>query len=276
MASNEVIKVENVSFRYTSNLDVIKNVSFSIYENEYICIIGHNGSGKSTISKILMGLLQPYKGTISLFGKVIDKYNIDYLRDNIGVIFQNPDSQFIGMTAEDDIAFGLENRMVPREDIHDIVVEAAKKVDVEDLLSFESQKLSGGQKQRVAIAGVLAINPEVIIFDESTSMLDPKGKKELKKLMIHLKEKEKKTIISITHDMDEVINASRVIVMNAGEIFMIDKPKNVFSGKKDLTKIHLDVPFYLKLSQMLKQKNKSIEPVLTEAEFVEMICKKIK
>ncbi len=273
---NEVIKVDNVSFRYVKDVDVIKNASFSIYENEYICIIGHNGSGKSTMSKILMGLLQPYKGKISLFGKVIDKYNIDYLRDNIGVIFQNPDSQFIGITAEDDIAFGLENRMVPRKEIKQRVIAAAKKVHVEELLPFESQKLSGGQKQKVAIAGVLAINPEVIIFDESTSMLDPKGKKELKELMLELKEKEHKTIISITHDMDEVINATRVIVMNKGEVFMIDKPKNIFTHKKNLNEIHLDVPFAMKLSLLLNQKNKKIEPVLTQEQLVESLCKKTK
>ncbi|MGL4358701.1 MAG: ATP-binding cassette domain-containing protein, partial [Cetobacterium sp.] len=193
-----IVEFKNITFGYTPELMVLNDVNFSILENEYVCIIGHNGSGKSTISKILTGLLKPLKGELYVKDNLIDQSNINFIRSNIGIVFQNPDNQFIGITAEDDIAFGLENRRVPQEKMKNIITQAAKSVQVDNLLSMESQKLSGGEKQRVAIASILAINPSIIIFDESTSMLDPKGKKELKELMLLLRDKKNKTIISIT------------------------------------------------------------------------------
>ncbi len=272
----EVIDVSNVTFSYDGKVDVLKDVSLKIYENEYVCIIGHNGSGKSTLSKILMGLLKPSRGTIKLFGEVLTKSNVDHLRNNVGVIFQNPDSQFIGITAEDDIAFGLENRNVPREKMKDIIYEAARKVESENLIKQESQRLSGGQKQRVAIASVLAINPDIMIFDESTSMLDPKGKIELKEMIINLQKIHNKTIISITHDMEEVINATKVIVMNKGEIVKVGTPHEIFKNDELLHDIHLDIPFTMKLSKLISNKNKKIKETLNQKELINSICQIIK
>lgn len=271
-ASKTAIEFENVVFSYTEDRVVLNNVSFSIDANEYVCIIGHNGSGKSTISKVLTGLLKPASGVIKLFGIEISAVNLKYLRNNIGIVFQNPDNQFVGITAEDDIAFGLENRKVPQNKMWDIINEAAGALDIQHLLKKESLELSGGQKQRVAIASVLAINPKVIIFDESTSMLDPKGKSELKDLMVSLRDVAKKTIISITHDMEEVVRADKVIVMNKGEVQFIGKPKDIFPDEDKLVKMKLDIPFTLKLAKLLKDKGMKIDLTLDNEELINQIC----
>jgi energy-coupling factor transport system ATP-binding protein len=267
----KAIEFLNITFGYTNKVNNLIDVTFDIYENEYICIVGHNGSGKSTLSKILIGLLQPKSGKIKLFGEQINKNNIKYLRDNIGIVFQNPDNQFIGLTSEDDIAFGLENRKVDPSRMRDIILAAARMVDVQDFLEFEASKLSGGQKQRVAIASVLATNPKIIIFDESTSMLDPRSKRELKKLMIVLKNDFHKTIISITHDMEEVTNADRVIIMNDGKLSKIGAPKEIFENREFLQTISLDIPFSLQLSKSLIENNVNIQPSLYSEDLVTQI-----
>ncbi len=271
--AKQAVEFTNVSYGYTKERLALEDVSFSIDEGEYVCIIGHNGSGKSTVSKVLTGLLKPQKGYIKLFTEKISLANLKFLRNNIGIVFQNPDNQFIGMTAEDDIAFGLENRKVPREMIWDIILRAAEAVNITQLLKKESSELSGGQKQRVAIASILAINPKVIIFDESTSMLDPKGKVELKELMVKLRDEAMKTVISITHDMEEVIRADKVIVMDQGHVIKFGKPSEVFENEKFLQEIKLDVPFTLKLSRLLKEKsNKEINLTLDHKELIKQIC----
>jgi energy-coupling factor transport system ATP-binding protein len=267
----KAVEFQNVTFGYTSKVTNLDNVSFEIYENEYVCIVGHNGSGKSTLSKVLTGLLQPRSGTIKLFNQLINKNNIKHLRDNIGIVFQNPDNQFIGLTVEDDIAFGLENRKVDSARMRDIIVSAAKMVNVDNLLTFEANKLSGGQKQRVAIASVLAINPKVIIFDESTAMLDPKAKRELKNLMLVLKNQFNKTVVSITHDMEEVTSADRVIIMNGGKLLKSGNPKEVFEDREFLQTISLDVPFSLQLAKTLISQGVNIQPNLKTADLVEQI-----
>lgn len=272
--SEVAVEFENVTFGYTEDIIVLNNVSFKINSNEYVCIIGHNGSGKSTISKVLTGLLKPKSGKIKLFGVEISAVNLKYLRNNIGIVFQNPDNQFVGITAEDDIAFGLENRKVPSDKMWDIIYEAASATGVEHLLKKESLELSGGQKQRVAIASVLAINPKVIIFDESTSMLDPKGKIELKDLMVSLRDIAKKTIISITHDMEEVVRADKVIVMSKGEVQYIGTPKEVFANEENLKKMKLDIPFTLKLSKLLKEQGLDVDLTLENEELIKSICQK--
>ncbi|MDR3330221.1 MAG: energy-coupling factor transporter ATPase [Mycoplasmataceae bacterium] len=269
----KAVEFQNVTFGYTSKVTNLDNVSFEIYENEYVCIVGHNGSGKSTLSKVLTGLLQPRSGTIKLFNQLINKNNIKHLRDNIGIVFQNPDNQFIGLTVEDDIAFGLENRKVDSARMRDIIVSAAKMVNVDNLLTFEANKLSGGQKQRVAIASVLAINPKVIIFDESTAMLDPKAKRELKNLMLVLKNQFNKTVVSITHDMEEVTSADRVIIMNGGKLLKSGNPKEVFEDREFLQTISLDVPFSLQLAKTLISQGVNIQPNLKTADLVEQIWK---
>ncbi len=272
--STVAVEFQNVFFGYNEDRTVLKDVSFSINKNEYICIIGHNGSGKSTISKVLTGLLKPQQGTIKLFGIEISAVNLKYLRNNIGIVFQNPDNQFVGITAEDDIAFGLENRKVPQNKMWDIINEAAGALDIQDLLKKESLELSGGQKQRVAIASVLAINPKVIIFDESTSMLDPKGKNELKDLMVSLRDVAQKTVISITHDMEEVVRANRVIVMNDGQVQFIGTPEEVFQDEEKLHQMQLDIPFTLKLSKLLRENGMDVKLTLKNEELINSICHK--
>lgn len=268
------IEFNDILFSYDGTRKTLDNVNFKIFDNEYVCIIGHNGSGKSTISKVLVGLLKPLNGYISIYGVKISYENIKYLRDNVGIIFQNPDSQFIGLTTEDDIAFGLENKKIHPKVMKEIISNVVKIIGIEDFLKKDSVSLSGGQKQRVAIASVLATNPKIMIFDESTSMLDPKGKKELKETILKLKHEAKKTIISITHDMDEVLNADKVIVMEKGKVKMIGKPSEIFVDEKKLKDLALDFPFSLKLSRLLKDKKVVNKLSINMDDLVESICKK--
>lgn len=278
MTNNKVVEFENVYFEYSENKPILKNVSFEIYENEYVCILGHNGSGKSTISKVLVGLLKPRKGQVKLFGTPVSAQNLKDLRNNIGIVFQNPDNQFVGLLVKDDIAFGLENRKVPPKIINEIIDITAKSIGIEHLLDKSPEDLSGGQKQKVAIASVLAFNPQITIFDESTSMLDPKSKRELKELMFDLKQKAKKTIISITHDMEEVLQADRVIVLEKGEIILNGSPNEIFLSNQDLAKHKLDFPFIYQLSRSLNQNNKDISLTLNKDNLLNQLCniKKIK
>lgn len=259
---NKAIEFSNITFGYTKDMINLDDVSFTIFENEYVCIIGHNGSGKSTLSKVLTGLLKPQKGTIKLFDQVINQQNLKHLRDNVGIVFQNPDNQFIGLTPEDDIAFGLENRKVNPKQMKKIIWQVARAINIVDLLKLDAQTLSGGQKQRVAIASVLAINPKIVIFDESTSMLDPRGKAELKQLMLQLKNKYHKTVVSITHDMEEVVNADKVVILKGGKLQKVGSPAEVFENEKFLKEIQLDIPFNLDLSKQLSTKMKNIKPSL--------------
>ncbi|MEG2802028.1 MAG: energy-coupling factor transporter ATPase [Malacoplasma sp.] len=274
MKNSIAIKLDSISFSYEEGLEVLSNIAFEINDNEYVCIIGHNGSGKSTISKVLMGLLKPTSGSIEVYGNKINHLNLTYLRKNIGIIFQNPDSQFIGLTPEDDIAFGLENLKINREEIGNIIRNVSNVIDIKDFLNVEANMLSGGQKQKVAIASILAMNPRIIIFDESTSMLDPKSKKELKDIFLDLKTKSKKTIISITHDMDEVLLCDKVIVLDKGKLVKIGPPSDVFKDLEFLKKISLDFPFILKLSWLLKEKNKKINLSLDNQSLIGQLCKK--
>lgn len=270
----KAFEIKNVSFSYDLVNNVLNNVSFDVYENEYVCIIGHNGSGKSTISKVLVGLLKPHQGTLKIFDETISYLNFFHLRNNVGIIFQNPDSQFIGLSAKDDIAFGLENRKINPAVMDEIIDNASEVVDIKELLDKDSLSLSGGQKQRVAIASVIATNPKIIIFDESTSMLDPRGKMELKKIMVDLKNKAKKTVISITHDMDEVLNADRVIVFRKGEIIRTGKPNEIFTDEEFLASSALDFPFILKLSKELKSKKMDVNFTIEKEKLLEQLCKK--
>ncbi|MDR3163692.1 MAG: energy-coupling factor transporter ATPase [Mycoplasmataceae bacterium] len=271
---NKSVAFEHVTFGYKEDTKTLDNISFEIYENEYVCVIGHNGSGKSTLSKLLTGLLQPQSGYIKLFDKAITRFNIKTLRDNIGIVFQNPDNQFIGLTVEDDIAFGLENRKVDPNLMGDIIAKVADMVHVKDLLKFDASQLSGGQKQRVAIASVLAINPKIIIFDESTAMLDPKSKNELKQLMLILKNNFNKTVISITHDMEEVVDADRVIILEKGKIVASGNPQDIFADQEFLQNIALDIPFTLKLSKLLHEQKFNINPTLQLTDLINQICHK--
>ena len=245
-----LIEVQNVSFAYNENArKAIDDVSFSVEQGSYVTVIGHNGSGKSTLAKLIAGLLPVKEGKILVAGKEVNEENIAEIRTRLGIVFQNPDNQFIGSTVKDDIAFGLENKLVPSKDMEAIIREYAEKVGLTSFLNYEPQNLSGGQKQRVAIAGILAMKPEIIIFDEATSMLDPKGKKEIKKLMYELAEGDDITIISITHDIEEVLQSDDCIVLSKGKLFMHDVPKNIFANAEKLRQIELDVPFIEKVRE---------------------------
>ena len=265
------VKVNNLSYSYDGEHDAVSNVSFNIEKGSYTTIIGHNGSGKSTIAKLLVGLLEKKNGTIMIEDLGLNQDNLIKIRNKIGIVFQNPDNQFIGSTVRDDIAFGLENHCVEQKDMDPIINEYAAKVNMTDFLDSEPTHLSGGQKQRVAIAGVLAMHPDIIIFDESTSMLDPQGKDEIKKFIYHLHENKELTIISITHDIEEVSSSDHVIVMNDGKVVMDGKPDDVLYRTDELVKIQLDVPFALKLQSALAKKGINVGKCLDLESLVDEI-----
>ena len=249
-----IVEVKDVSYSYNEERKAVDGVCFNIKKGDYVTIIGHNGSGKSTIAKLIAGLLPIKEGEIRINDTLVNEQNMPEIRKQLGIVFQNPDNQFIGSTVKDDIAFGLENRLVESKEMETIIEEYAGKVGLNEFLESEPQNLSGGQKQRVAIAGVMAMHPDIIIFDEATSMLDPKGKKEIKKLMADLAADDKFTIISITHDIEEVLQSDDCIVLNQGKLFMHDKPSKVFSKADELRKIKLDIPFVEQVREMFGDK----------------------
>lgn len=266
---NKVIRIENLTFGYSEKKKVIKDLSLDIYEGEYVTILGHNGSGKSTLAKLLVGLLDKEKGSIYIKDLELNYENLDKIRQHIGIVFQNPDNQFFGITVKDDIAFGLENRCYKVDDMNTIIDKYARLVKMEDFLDRNPEDLSGGQKQRVAIAGVLAFEPEIIIFDEATSMLDPSGTKDVIDTIKSLHNT--KTIISITHNLNEAIDSDRVIVLNEGKIVLDGKPEEVFKEKEVLKDAHLDITPSMKILELLEKskiKNKKeVEEVLWQLTF---------
>ncbi len=275
--NKSIIEVNNITFSYeNSNSKALDKVSLNITEGSYSCIVGHNGSGKSTLAKIIMGLLKPNSGKIKIKGLVMSPETIVEIRKNLGVVFQNPDNQFIGATVRDDIAFGLENRQVNPDMMDGIINRVSKVVGMNHLLDKEPQNLSGGQKQRVAVAGVLALESNIIIFDETTSMLDPRGKQEVKEIMVQLSKLPNKTIISITHDMEEVLSCDEVIVMRDSKFIGKYKPEVLFSQDHLIKENHLDLPFVYKLSKLINAKIPGIKPEFREAILVDEICQKHK
>lgn len=267
-----IIKVENLCFEYEPGLKTIHNISFQIKKGEYVAILGHNGSGKSTIAKLLIGLLEKKSGNIIIDHKELNLENLYKIREKIGIVFQNPDNQFIGATVRDDIAFGLENICIPREKMDELIERYAKRVRMDQFLDHEPTKLSGGQKQRVAIAGILAMSPSIIILDEFTSMLDPRGRKEINELIRELKEDKEMTIISITHDIEEAKNADRILLLNKGEIVGDDQPETLLMNEKLLQDLHLDTPFALKVSRKLKAQGIQINETLNVEELEKQLC----
>ncbi len=254
-----ILEVKDLHFSYEVGKETLKGISFSVPKGSYACVIGHNGSGKSTLAKCIMGLNSTFKGDVLLFGEKLSPSNVYRLRSRIGIVFQNPDNQFVGSTVADDIAFGLENTQVPTEQMEEIIHSFAKQVGMEDFLEHEPQMLSGGQKQRVAISGVLAMKPSLIIFDEATAMLDPKGKKEIYALVERMRQENPDlTLLSITHDVEEAANADQVIVINDGNIVYSGTPKEVFSHEKELKEISLHVPFFFALKRRLEDRGLEI------------------
>lgn len=253
------IELKNVSFSYDEK-DVLKDISLKIYKGEYVSLIGHNGSGKSTLAKIMAYLVDVKEGEVYILNNLINDSNADSLREVIGIVFQNPDNQFIGSTVEDDIAFGLENRDVEYQKMHELVNKYATLVGMNKYLNKEPSELSGGQKQRVALAGILSLGLKIIILDEATSMLDPEGVKEIKDLIFKMKKEDKDlTIVSITHDMEEAYLSDRVIVINDKTIYKDDTPEEVFKDEDTLIKMGLDIPFVLKVKNKLIEKGIKVD-----------------
>lgn len=249
---NSVIVFKNVSFQYQSDASfTLKDVSFNIPKGQWTSIVGHNGSGKSTIAKLMIGIENVKSGEIFYNNQTITDDNFEKLRKDIGIVFQNPDNQFVGSIVKYDVAFGLENHAVPHDEMHRRVSEALKQVDMLERADYEPNALSGGQKQRVAIASVLALNPSVIILDEATSMLDPDARQNLLDLVRKVKSEHNITIISITHDLSEAMEADHVIVMNKGTVYKEGTAIEIFDHAEELTTIGLDLPFPIKINQML-------------------------
>lgn len=273
MMSEMIIETKDLFFSYEENDEVLKNISLSIKRGSYTAILGHNGSGKSTLAKLIIGLLPSQSGEIIVDGLILNEENLREIRSKIGVVFQNPDNQFIGATVRDDIAFGLENRCVPQIKMDDIINEYAKKVGMEDYLDKEPTLLSGGQKQRVAIAGVLAMTPKIVILDEATSMLDPKGKKEIIELTRKMRELYPElTVISITHDVEEALGADEIIVLNQGEIYYQGNSNDIFLQEEKLIAIDLDIPFVYKLRNELAKHEIEVSNCNSEEMLVNELC----
>lgn len=241
-----MFEVKDLSFSYDKKNEALKNVSFSVNDGEWLSILGHNGSGKSTLAKLLVGLIAPTNGTITYNGTLLEESSLKEIRKNVGIVFQNPDNQFVGFNVKYDIAFGLENHNIPREDMINLINEYIKKVGMDGYLEREPQTLSGGQKQRVAIAGILALNCQTIILDEATSMLDPEGVEDIIELIEELHTKYNKTIITITHDLNLARKSDRALVFRRGEIIAEGKPEDIFKMGDILRSSSLDMPFPLK------------------------------
>lgn len=273
----EIIKVENVSYRYKSYdskpVDALKNVSFSVNEGEFLALVGANGSGKSTLAKHLNGLLLPRSGNVFVFGhNTKNDKDIYEIRKNVGVVFQNPDNQMVASIVEDDVAFGPENLGVPREEIGRRITDALTAVNMLEYRRATPHNMSGGQKQRIAIAGILAMKPRVIVLDESTSMLDPAGRRDVMNVVKKLNKEEGITVVHITHHMDEIVDCDRVIVMKDGGKVFEDSPKELF--KQDVSQYKLTLPLINQIYVKLKERGAVGEAdVLHAADLIDAICR---
>ena len=264
-----IIDVKNLSFRYKESQEYydVKDITFHVKRGEWLSIVGHNGSGKSTTVRLIDGLLEAESGEIVIDGQRLTEENVWNIRRQIGMVFQNPDNQFVGATVEDDVAFGLENQGLSRQEMKKRVEEALDLVGMLDFKKREPARLSGGQKQRVAIAGVVALRPAILILDEATSMLDPEGRRELIETVKEIRKDYDMTVISITHDLEEVAMSDRVLVMKKGEIESTSSPRELFS-RNDLDQIGLYDPFANQLKHSLSQNGYDLpENYLTESEL---------
>lgn len=269
-----IIEMKDLTFRYQEEdqIPALNKVSLNINQGEWIAIIGHNGSGKSTLAKTINGLLLPESGSIKVNGQEINEKTIWEVRRNVGMVFQNPDNQFVGSTVEDDVAFGLENQGVPREEMLVRVRESLEQVRMAEFMRKEPSRLSGGQKQRVAIAGIVALRPNVIILDEATSMLDPEGRLEVIATVKKIKEENNLTVLSITHDIDEAANANRIFVMKKGELIQEGTPGEIFSQGEKLIELGLDLPFPERLKSALKARGVDVpKEYMTEEGMVDWL-----
>lgn len=252
-----MIEIKNICYSYSDDESpAINGISLNIEEGSWISILGHNGSGKSTLAKLMVGLLEPTSGQIIVDDVEMNEETIDEIRKKIGIVFQNPDNQFVGVTVRHDIAFGLENRRVERNVMEEKIKACATKVGLADYLDREPYKLSGGEKQRVAIAGILALDSKYIIFDEATAMLDPNGVTDVIALINELRNNTKKTIITITHDLELAKKSDKIFVFKNGQISASGKPEEIFKLESVLTDSNLLVPFELQLYGSAKNSKK--------------------
>ena len=268
-----IIEVKNLSYRYDHKSEdyILKDVSFHVKQGEWLSIVGHNGSGKSTTVRLIDGLLEAESGDIIISGDKLTADNVWEKRRQIGMVFQNPDNQFVGATVEDDVAFGLENQGMEHPNMVKRVHEALELVGMQNFKEREPARLSGGQKQRVAIAGVVALQPDIIILDEATSMLDPEGRLELIRTVKEIKDKNHLTVISITHDLDEISLSDRVLVMKNGQVESTATPRELFS-RPDLEDLGLDQPFVNQVKAAMIQTGLTLpETYLTEKELQEQL-----
>lgn len=271
-----LITLENIMYRYNNDQEnnILDDVSFTIEKGEWVTIIGANGSGKSTLVKTLNGLNVPQNGNVIIDGLALNEENIWAIRQKVGMVFQNPDNQFVGSTVADDVAFGLENIGMPRDEMIVKIDQALQQVGMQNFKMHEPARLSGGQKQRVAIAGILALAPDIIVLDEATSMLDPKGRAEVLATVQAIKEENNLTVISITHDLNEAAQADRIFVMEKGQIKYENKPEEIFKLGDDLVELGLNVPFVEQLKTALITRGLELpDEYMTEERLVEYLWK---
>ncbi len=271
---DSAVYLKDLTFSYEKNHPILKKINLDIKKGQVVAFIGHNGSGKSTLAKLIDGILIQDSGDIAIFQTIMNDNNALLLREHIGLVFQNPDSQFIGATVEDDIAFGLENQNMSQVEMQKRVIECAELVGMENYLKSEPSNLSGGQKQRVAIAGAIARKPEILILDEAGAMLDPKGKIAIRNII--KKEKELNpdlTIILITHELEEAYDADTVVVLSSGQILMVDTPEKVFANDELLKNIGLDIPFAHKLRKSLISLDIDVPEFNNEEELLNFLCR---
>lgn len=274
---NNIIEVKNLHFAYDPEepeKKALEGVSLSIKEGEFVGIVGHNGSGKSTLAKMFNGLLIPTEGDVFVMGmNTRDEGSLIDIRRTVGMVFQNPDNQMVATIVEEDVAFGVENLGTEQNKIRGIVDNALNAVDMYEFRGKKPHQLSGGQKQRIAIAGIIAMKPKCIVFDESTAMLDPIGRSEVLQQMHRLNKEDGVTIIFITHYMEELINADRIIIMNDGQYYKEGTPKEIFSDTDELKELRLNVPEIVELADGLRRSGMNIShDVLTKEDLVEAIC----
>lgn len=268
-----IIEVRNLKYKYDSESEnyTLNDVSFQVKKGEWLSIVGHNGSGKSTTVRLIDGLLEAESGDIIISGDKLTAENVWEKRRQIGMVFQNPDNQFVGATVEDDVAFGLENQGLDYNLMVERVQQALELVGMQDFKEREPARLSGGQKQRVAVAGVVALRPDIIILDEATSMLDPEGRLDLIQTVKKIKDSNQLTVISITHDLDEIALSDRVLVMKEGQVESTATPRELFS-REDLEELGLDQPFVNQVKAALRQSGLPLpDSYLTEKELQDQL-----
>lgn len=247
-----MIQLNDVTYKYRSaNYNALNHISLNFRRGDWTSIIGHNGSGKSTLVKILMGVLDGYEGEITVDGQVLTEENFADVRKQFAIVFQNPDNQFVGATVEDDVAFGLENNGVPRDEMHKKVDDALRAVNMLDFRTHEPSRLSGGQKQRVAIAGALAMEPELLILDEATSMLDPQGRREVLEILKKIHQERRTTLIYITHDLGEIDVSDHAVVMKNGQVINQGAVEDIYQDTESLVSSRLVLPFTISMADRL-------------------------